>query len=68
MMEPKLARSMKFIGITFQQIGAPVEYHGLRAPYYIQTEDFIKNLSPSYKKLFNIIEKDLCLQLKKWRT
>ncbi len=63
MMEPRLARSMKFIGITFQQLGEPVNYHGLRAPYYINPEIFMKNLSPGFKSLYKTIEKDICLQL-----
>lgn len=64
MMEPRLARSMKFIGITFQQLGAPVDYHGLRAPYYINAEIFMNNLSPGFKSLYKAIEKDVCVQLK----
>lgn len=63
MMEPRLARSMKFLGIKFQQLGEPVNYHGLRAPYYITPEDFIKNLAPNFRILFNIIEKDITAQL-----
>jgi len=65
MMEPRLARSMKFIGITFQQLGAPVDYHGLRAPYYINPDIFMKNLSPGFKSLYKTIEKDICIQLDK---
>ena len=64
MMEPRLARSMKFIGITFQQLGKPVNYHGLRAPYYINAEIFMNNLSPGFKSLYNTIEKDISQQLK----
>lgn len=63
MMEPRLARSMKFIGITFQQLGVPVDYHGLRAPYYINADIFMNNLSPGFKSLYKTIEKDVCLQL-----
>jgi N-acyl amino acid synthase of PEP-CTERM/exosortase system len=63
MMEPRLARSMKFIGITFKQLGEPIDYHGLRAPYYINPEIFMNNLSPGFKSLYNTIEKDICLQL-----
>jgi N-acyl amino acid synthase of PEP-CTERM/exosortase system len=64
MMEPRLARSMKFIGIAFEQLGAPIEYHGLRAPYYINPEIFMKNLSPGFKCLYSTIEKDIQKQLK----
>ncbi len=64
MMEPRLAKSMDFIGISFEQLGAPVNYHGLRAPYYITPDMFMKNLSPGFKSLYNTIERDICSQLK----
>lgn len=63
MMEPRLARSMRFVGIKFQQLGAPVDYHGLRAPYYINANIFMNNLSPGFKSLYNTIEKDLRRQI-----
>jgi N-acyl amino acid synthase of PEP-CTERM/exosortase system len=64
MMEPRLARSMKFIGITFKQLGSPVKYHGLRAPYYINANIFMKNLTPGFGALYQNIEREVCLQLK----
>lgn len=64
MMEPRLARSMKFIGITFKQLGSPVEYHGLRAPYYINADIFMKNLAPGFGALYKTIEREVCSQLK----
>jgi len=63
MMEPRLARSMKFVGIKFVQIGEPIEYHGLRAPYYINPEIFVENLSSGFKSLFKEIQKDIRSQL-----
>lgn len=63
MMEPRLARSMKFVGIKFQPLGEPIDYHGLRAPYYINPEIFLSNLSPGFKNLYNAIEHDICEQL-----
>jgi N-acyl amino acid synthase of PEP-CTERM/exosortase system len=59
MMEPRLARSMTFVGICFKQLGEPVEYHGQRAAFYINKEMLFDNLSPGYKKLLKSIEKDL---------
>jgi N-acyl amino acid synthase of PEP-CTERM/exosortase system len=64
MMEPRLARSMKFIGITFKQLGSPVEYHGLRAPYYINADIFMQNLAPGFGALYKTIEREVCSQLK----
>lgn len=64
MMEPKLARSMKFVGINFIQIGEPVDYHGLRAPYYINANIFFNDLTHGFKSLYQEIEKDMVKQLK----
>jgi N-acyl amino acid synthase of PEP-CTERM/exosortase system len=63
MMEPRLARSMKFVGIKFQQLGEPIDYHGLRAPYYINPEMFLSNLSPGFQNLYKIIGHDVSEQL-----
>lgn len=63
MMEPRLARSMKFVGIKFHQLGEAIDYHGLRAPYYINPSIFMENLSPGFKSLYHAIEYDICHQL-----
>jgi N-acyl amino acid synthase of PEP-CTERM/exosortase system len=63
MMEPRLARSMKFVGIKFEQLGDPIQYHGLRAPYYINPEIFLANLSPGFQHLYQAIEHDVSGQL-----
>ncbi len=63
MMEPRLARSMKFVGIKFVQIGEAIDYHGLRAPYYINPNIFMENLSPGFKSLYKSIDKDITKQL-----
>lgn len=63
MMEPRLARSMKFVGIQFVQLGKPVEYHGKRAAYYINPEIFFESLSPGFKCLYTEIEKTIRNQL-----
>jgi N-acyl amino acid synthase of PEP-CTERM/exosortase system len=63
MMEPRLARSMKFVGINFIQIGEPIDYHGLRAPYYINPQIFLDNLSGGFKSLYREIHDDINSQL-----
>lgn len=63
MMEPRLARSMKFVGINFVQLGDAIDYHGLRAPYYINPSIFMENLSPGFKCLYQAISKDICQHL-----
>lgn len=59
MMEPRLARSMKFVGIKFEPLGTPVDYHGLRGPYYINPDIFLNNLTPGFKALYDAINADL---------
>lgn len=59
MMEPRLARSLNFVGIHFTQIGAPVEYHGKRAAYYVDIRQLRKKMSIGYRKLLAMIEKEL---------
>ena len=55
MMEPRLARSMGFVGIKFKQIGPVVDYHGKRAPYYINQELLNTKLSPSFLRMLTDI-------------
>ena len=59
MMEPRLARSLAFVGIPFEQIGPVVEYHGKRAPYYIDPRTLQKTLSPGFKRLYRNIGRQL---------
>ncbi|GLX83868.1 hypothetical protein tloyanaT_01200 [Thalassotalea loyana] len=63
MMEPRLARSMKFVGIKFEALGTPVEYHGTRGPYYINPDIFLSNLTPGFRALYDAIHDDLAEQL-----
>lgn len=59
MMEPRLARSLSFIGINFKQLGKPVEYHGKRAAYYINSDMFRTSISAGFTRLLQSIERDL---------
>jgi N-acyl amino acid synthase of PEP-CTERM/exosortase system len=59
MMEPRLARNMRFVGIKFKQIGPVVNYHGRRAPYYINADLLNKNLSSGFKTMLNRIQKTI---------
>ncbi|MBD1390581.1 PEP-CTERM/exosortase system-associated acyltransferase [Neiella sp. HB171785] len=59
MMEPRLARSMAFIGVKFKQLGPAVDYHGIRAPYYINAEMLHASLPRGFKRLFAVIDKEI---------
>lgn len=59
MMEPRLARSLKFIGIYCTQLGPVVEYHGQRAAYYVDVREARRTLNAGYRKLLTFIESEL---------
>lgn len=63
MMEPRLARSMRFVGINFKQVGPTVDYHGKRAPYYISAERFLDSLKPGFRNLFDNLGREVRPQL-----
>ncbi len=59
MMEPRLARGIRFVGIKFEKIGPTVNYHGQRAPYYIDTSILVDNLNPGFRLLLKNIRNAL---------
>lgn len=59
MMEPRLARLLIRFGIDLRQIGEPIDYFGLRAPYLIFPESTYHNLPDNYRALFNLIKTEL---------
>ena len=61
MMEPRLARHLRLTGIRFQQVGKVMEYHGPRAPFYIDRAGLFSNLRPELLELLQAIESDLSI-------
>ncbi|MCL7421364.1 MAG: PEP-CTERM/exosortase system-associated acyltransferase [Methylobacter sp.] len=56
MMEPFLPRLLKKSGIIFQQVGKSIDYHGIRAPYYIKkTQSAMNKMDPELKILYQWI-------------
>lgn len=58
MMEPELARSAQYIGVSCQQIGPYIDFHGHRAPFYIDP-NALSSLSPAFLALITAIESQL---------
>lgn len=52
MMEPFLPRLLKRSGIIFQRAGRDIDYHGIRAPYFIKTQSALDNMDPDLKTLY----------------
>ena len=61
--EPRLARSMKFAGIHFQQIGEDMDYHGKRAVFCLPRNDFDAKYESEIKELYDLLENKLVQQL-----
>lgn len=61
LMEPRLARHLRYFGFYFTQIGDFVEFHGKRGPYQITTEEVLNGLPAHIVELMDIIRGDLNL-------
>lgn len=55
MMEPFLPRMLERSGIRFQRAGADTDYHGIRAPYFVRTQDAVANMRPELTELYQSI-------------
>jgi N-acyl amino acid synthase of PEP-CTERM/exosortase system len=56
MMEPRLARSLVRVGIMFMQIGDAIEYHGQRAPFYLDARELRNTLRPEHLAFLHRVE------------
>ncbi|MCB1801691.1 MAG: PEP-CTERM/exosortase system-associated acyltransferase [Gammaproteobacteria bacterium] len=59
MMEPRLARHLRFAGIRFEQVGEPSDLHGIRAPYFISRKALFRYLSRPLRNLLFAIAEDM---------
>lgn len=55
MMEPFLPRLLQRSGIVFARAGQDIDYHGLRAPYFITTQSALDNMLGDLKELYTEI-------------
>jgi N-acyl-L-homoserine lactone synthetase len=54
-MNRALQRLLSNCGIHFTQAGQPVEYHGIRIPYFFPVADFEKNIFEKRKDIFEFL-------------
>ncbi|WP_246223205.1 PEP-CTERM/exosortase system-associated acyltransferase [Alteromonas profundi] len=59
MVEPRLAKNMRLIGIKFRQIGPVIDYHGQRAAHYIDLETLTTKLTGGFAVMLNDIIAEL---------
>ncbi len=52
MMEPFLPRLLQRSGIDFRRVGQDIDYHGMRAPYFVTTQSALEGMRPDLKELY----------------
>ncbi len=62
MMEPFLPRLMHRSGIGFQRVGKDMDYHGIRAPYFITTQSALENMHGELIALYQWIKEMLLVE------
>ncbi len=59
MMEPFLPRLLRRSGLIFQRAGKDIDYHGIRAPYFITTQSALDNMRPELLELYHWIHQNI---------
>lgn len=54
-MELRLARLLRSLGLSFTQVAEPMEYRGLRAPFEITRDALLGELSPSLRYVLDLV-------------
>lgn len=55
MMELRLARLLRSLGMSFRQVAEPVEYHGLRAPFEITSATLMGDAAPPLRAALDLV-------------
>ena len=59
MMEPFLPRLLHRFGINFQRVGADIDYHGIRAPYFSTYESTLDTMHTDLRELYQSIRESM---------
>ncbi|MFT5721867.1 MAG: N-acyl amino acid synthase of PEP-CTERM/exosortase system [Motiliproteus sp.] len=55
MMEPRLMRHLRLLGIHFGAGGEPIDYHGIRGLFYLHRDNLSRHFPPELKELYTLI-------------
>jgi N-acyl amino acid synthase of PEP-CTERM/exosortase system len=61
--EPRLKKRLERIGFPFEQLGDEMDYHGVRALFFLRKENYTAKLSPEVLELYNILYESLYPQI-----
>jgi len=64
MMEPFLPRMMHRSGIDFHQVGRDIDYHGIRAPYFITTQSALTSMHRDLLDLYFWIRQSILAEMR----
>ncbi|SEQ36001.1 N-acyl amino acid synthase, PEP-CTERM/exosortase system-associated [Nitrosomonas ureae] len=53
--DPALNKLMGFYGLNFNPIGPPVNYHGIRRPYYVKVEDALEKMYNEHRDAWEVV-------------
>jgi len=53
--DPALNKLMSFYGLNFNPIGPPVNYHGIRRPYYVKVEDALERMYNEHRDAWEVV-------------
>ncbi len=53
--DPALNKLMGFYGLNFNPIGPPVDYHGIRRPYYVRVEDALEKMYNEHRDAWEVV-------------
>lgn len=59
MVEPRLARHLRYFGIKFQPCGDIIDYHGPRGPFFIDPRTLYHDLEPQIAQLLQVVVKQI---------
>jgi N-acyl amino acid synthase of PEP-CTERM/exosortase system len=59
MMEPFLPRLLQRSGIKAYAAGSEVDYHGIRAAYFMSTEEAVAGMKPELRQLYSAVHENL---------
>jgi N-acyl amino acid synthase of PEP-CTERM/exosortase system len=59
MMEPRLARHMRYFGINFVKAGDIIDHHGMRGPFFITKESLYRDIKPELSELLSMVGRQL---------
>lgn len=59
LMEPELEKLLRRVGILFEPVGNPIDYHGWRSPYLIHSDEALRYFKRGVGDLFFDINKSL---------